>query len=164
MTNSSDSDDGSLACPDRYFDDFSEGESFTFGSAQIDESEIIEFATQFDPQVFHTDPVAAADTVYGGLIASGWHTGSLMMRLLTDHFLGPSSMGSPGLDELRWPAPVRPGDRLTLRVEILNARPSRSKPDRGILQMSHELINQDGVTVVRSIANMLIQRRTTAES
>lgn len=147
------------ACPDRYYDDFAVGEIFTLGSVQVDEAEIIEFATRFDPQTFHIDPVAAADSVYGGLIASGWHTGSLMMRLLAEHFLGPSSMGSPGLDELRWLAPVRPDDTLTLQVEVLKMRPSASKPDRGILQMSHEMFNQDQVTVIRSVANMLIARR-----
>ena len=148
-----------VECPDRYYDDFRVGERFVLGSTTIDQEEIIEFATRFDPQIFHTDPVAAKETVYGGLIASGWHTGSLMMRLLADHFLGPSSMGSPGLDELRWLAPVRPGDELTLQVEVLEMRPSSSKPDRGIVRLTNELWNQRDEMVVRSVSNMLIMRR-----
>ena len=148
-----------LPCPQRWFDDYEAGERFTFGSTTIDEAEIIEFGRAFDPQPFHIDPEAARRTVYGRLIASGWHTGSLMMRLLGEHLLGPSSMGSPGLDELRWLAPVHPGDRLTLVVEVLEMIPSRSKPDRGIVKMAHELVNQHGATVVRSVANMMIARR-----
>ena len=147
-----------LPCPERFFDDFEEGEVFTLGSVTVDEAEIIEFATRYDPQRFHVDPTVAADSIYGGLIASGWHTGSMMMRLLADDFLGPSSMGSPGLDELSWLAPVRPGDRLTLRVTVLSKRPSRTKPDRGILLMAHEMFNQNDVVVIRSKANMMIER------
>lgn len=149
-----------VECPDRYYDDFHVGERFVLGSTTINQDEIVEFATRFDPQIFHTDPVAAKDTVYGGLIASGWHTGSLMMRLLADHFLGPSSMGSPGLDQLHWLAPVRPGDQLTLQVEVLEMRPSSSKPDRGIVKLTNELWNQDDEMVVRSVSNMMIMRRT----
>jgi acyl dehydratase len=145
--------------PDRFYDDYSIGEQFTLGSVTVEEDEILEFASRFDPQPFHVDPIAARDTVFGGLIASGWHTGSLMMRLLCDHVLGAASMGSPGLDELRWPAPVRPGDTLTLQVEVLAMRPSASKPDRGIIQMAHQMVNQDDVVVIRSIANMMIARR-----
>ncbi len=148
-----------LPCPQRWFDDYEAGEQFTFGSIVMDEAEIIEFGRKFDPQPFHTDPEAARNTFYGQLIASGWHTGSIIMRLLNDHFLGPSSMGSPGLDELSWLAPVYPGDRLTLVAEVLETRPSRSKPDRGILKMDHSLVNQHGATVVRSVANMMIARR-----
>ncbi|MXZ15911.1 MAG: MaoC family dehydratase [Acidimicrobiales bacterium] len=148
-----------IPCPQRWFDDYEAGERFTFGSTTIDEAEIIEFGRKFDPQPFHIDPEAARHTVYGRLIASGWHTGSIMMRLLGEHLLGPSSMGSPGLDELRWLAPVHPGDRLTLVVDVLELRPSRSKPDRGIVKMAHELVNQHGATVVRSVANMMIARR-----
>ena len=151
-----------LPCPQRWFDDFEVGERFTFGTTAIDEAEIIEFGLKFDPQPFHIDPAAARESIFGGLIASGWHTGSIMMRMLGDDLLGPSSMGSPGLDELRWLAPVYPGDRLTLVVEILEMRPSRSKGDRGIIKMSHELVNQDGTTVVRSVANMMIARHPDA--
>ena len=148
-----------IPCPQRWFDDYETGERFTFGSTTIDETEIIEFGRKFDPQPFHIDPEAARETVYGRLIASGWHTGSIIMRMLGAYLLGPSSMGSPGLDELRWLAPVYPGDSLTLVVEVLEIRPSRSKPDRGIIKMAHELVNQHGTTVVRSVANMMIARR-----
>ena len=148
-----------IPCPQRWFDDYEAGERFTFGTTTIDEAEIIEFGRKFDPQPFHIDPDAARASIFGGLIASGWHTGSIVMRMLNDEFLGPSSMGSPGLDELRWLAPVRPGDRLTLIAEVLEVIPSRSKPDRGIVKMAHELVNQDGTTVVRSVANMMIARR-----
>ena len=151
-----------LPCPQRWFDDYEVGERFTFSTTTIDEAEIIEFGRKFDPQPFHIDPEAARSTVYGRLIASGWHTGSIMMRMLGEDLLGPSSMGSPGLDELRWLAPVYPEDRLTLVVEILEMRPSRSKSDRGIIKMSHQLVNQDGTTVVRSVANMMIARRLEA--
>lgn len=153
-----------IPCPQRWFDDFEAGERFTFGATTIDEAEIIEFGRKFDPQPFHIDPEAARETIFGGLIASGWHTGSIVMRLLNDEFLGPASMGSPGLDELRWLAPVRPGDRLTLVAEVLEVRPSRSKPDRGIVKMAHELVNQDGTTVVRSVANMMIARHPSEQS
>ena len=144
---------------DRYFDDFEVGERFEFGSVVIDYDEVIEFATKYDPQPFHIDPEAAKESVYGGIIASGWHTGSLMMRLLGEWFVGPSSMGSPGLEELRWLAPARPGDTLTLHVEVLDVRPSRSKPDRGIVLVAAEFFNQDGVKVVREVANMMLARR-----
>ena len=153
-----------IPCPQRWFDDYEAGERFTFGTTTIDEAEIIEFGRKFDPQPFHIDPEAARNTVYGRIIASGWHTGSIIMRMLGEYLLGPSSMGSPGLDELLWPAPVYPGDRLTLVVEVLEVRPSRSKPDRGIIKMSHELVNQDCTTVVRSVANMMIARHPSRQS
>ena len=102
---------------ERYLEDFVEGAVYEFGPATITEEEIILFGKSFDPQVFHTDPEKAKETVYGGLIASGWHTCSLFMRLYVEHYLpGPASLGSPGVDEIRWLKPVRPGDKLTLRV------------------------------------------------
>ena len=112
---------------DRCFEDFSVGESFVLGSVEMVEEEMLAFATQFDPQRFHVDTEAAAQTMYGGLIASGWHTGSLMMRLTAEGFLGEHSLGAAGLSELSWPAPVRVGDVLTLQVEILAMRESASK-------------------------------------
>ena len=128
---------------ERYFEDYTPGEVHEFGSHTVSAEEIIEFAQRYDPQPFHTDPQAAAGSVYGGLIASGWMTGGLMMRMLVDHFLSPlSSMGSPGLDELRWARPVRPGDTLRVRVAVIEARRSQSKPDRGILLVQQECLNQ----------------------
>ncbi|MFM7568018.1 MAG: MaoC family dehydratase, partial [Betaproteobacteria bacterium] len=134
---------------ERYFEDFVPGEVHEFGSHTVSERDIIEFAQRYDPQPFHIDLAAAANSLYGGLIASGWMTGALMMRMLVDHFLSPgSSMGSPGLDELRWMKPVRPGDTLRLRVAVIETRRSQSKPDRGILLVQQECLNQHGEVVM----------------
>ncbi|MEU4897115.1 MaoC family dehydratase [Streptomyces sp. NPDC044780] len=149
--------DAPTARCDRYLEDYRPGESHDCGSVTVTEEEIVEFATRFDPQFFHVDPEAAADGPFGGLIASGWHTTALMMRLYADHYLSPAaSLGGPGVDELRWTAPVRPGDTLRLRVTVLEARPSRSKPDRGILRSRVEMTNQRQETVLRlTVLNML---------
>ena len=141
---------------DRYFDDYKAGTVEACGEVTVTEEDILEFARRYDPQPFHVDPEAARRSPYGGLIASGWHTSALMMRLLTEHYLGASSLGSPGIDELRWPAPVRPGDTLSLRVTVLETRRSRSKPDRGILRSRLEVLNQDGTLVLSAIAVNLI--------
>ncbi|HEY0877763.1 MAG TPA: MaoC family dehydratase [Zeimonas sp.] len=135
---------------ERFFEDFRPGEVLEFGDYLVTEEEIVEFAKRYDPQPFHIDHKAAEESIYGGLIASGWLTGSIVMRLLVDHFISPaSSMGSPGVDEIRWTKPVRPGDRLKLRVTVVDARRSQSKPDRGIVQVQQEAINQDGETVMQ---------------
>jgi acyl dehydratase len=134
---------------DRYFEDYIPGAVFEFGSIFVEEAEIISFAKRYDPQSFHTDPGVAAKSMYGSLIASGWHSASLMMRLLVDHYLSHvASLGSPGVDELRWLKPVRPGDRLSLRVTITETRRSSSKPDRGIVHSFCETINQNGEVVM----------------
>lgn len=134
---------------ERFFEDFRPGEVLEFGDYLVTEEEIVEFAKRYDPQPFHIDRKAAEESIYGGLIASGWMTGSIVMRLLVDHFISPlSSMGSPGVDEIRWTRPVRPGDRLKLRVTVVETRRSQSKPDRGIVQVQEEAINQDGETVM----------------
>lgn len=143
---------------DRWYDDFEVGEVFVTSDHLMDEERIISFASEFDPQRFHIDPEAARDSIYGGLIASGWHTGSVMMKLLATT-LGPSSLGSPGLDRLRWLAPVRPGDRLRLRVTVLDKRPSVSKPDRGQLVYRNELLNEDDVVVMSLEPTMFMLRR-----
>jgi acyl dehydratase len=133
----------------RYFEDFVEGEVFQFGDRLVTAEEIIGFALQYDPQPFHTDPVAALDSSFGGLVASGWMTGAVMMRMMCDHFIAPAAaMGSPGLDQLRWLKPVRPGDRLHARVTVLGLQPSRSKPDRGVLSLRQEALNQAGEVVM----------------
>ena len=135
----------------RYFEDYVPGMTRDCGSVSVDQAEIISFASQFDPQPFHVDPLAAAGGPFGGLIASGWHTAGLVMRLLVDNYVpAESSLGSAGLDELRWPHPVRPGDTLRVRVTVLEARRSQSKPDRGILKTLIEAKNQDGRTVMRA--------------
>jgi acyl dehydratase len=131
------------------FEDFTPGRVFELGTVDVSEDEIVEFARRFDPQPFHVDPTAAAATMFGGLIASGWHTCSMCMRLLVDALLGDStSLGSPGMEQIRWTAPVRPSDRLTARSTVLEARPSTSKPDRGTVTLSTEMTNQDGVVVM----------------
>lgn len=142
----------------RYFDDWPVGEVIMTESHGMTEERIRSFAEEFDPQPFHTDPDAAEQSIFGGLIASGWHTGSVLMRLVTS-VLGPSSLGSPGVDNLRWVAPVRPGDELRLRIEVLEARPSKSKPDRGIIRFGEQLINQRDEIVMTLEAILLIQRR-----
>ena len=137
----------SVPYKERYFEDYIVGETIEFGDYAITEEEVVEFARRYDPQPFHVDPDAAAKSIYGGLISSGWMTGSVMMRMLADHFISPlSSMGSPGIDEVRWHRPVRPGDRLRMRVTILDKRRSTSKPDRGVIHVRQEALNQDGDT------------------
>ena len=134
---------------ERYFEDYAEGAVFTVGAMRVSEAEIVDFARKYDPQPMHTDPEAAARGYFGGLIASGWHTGAMMMRLFADNFLSPaSSVASPGLDELRWLKPVRPSDVLSLRVTILEARRSRSRPEQGVVRSFVEVLNQQGEPVM----------------
>ena len=131
------------------FEDFVPGSVRTSGTVLVTEEEIIEFAKRYDPQVFHTDPVAARDSIYGGLVASGWHTAAMAMRLIVENYLsGVASVGSPGVDEVRWLKPVRPGDKLSVRVTVLEARRSESKPDRGIVRSLVEVLNQDMAVVM----------------
>lgn len=138
-----------FAPPVRYFEDYPVGAVFSVGEIAVEEAEVIAFATRFDPQPMHTDPAAAANGPFGGLIASGWHTAGLMMRLFATHFLSPmSSIASPGIDELRWIRPVRPGDVLSLRVTVLEANRSRSRPDRGMVRCLVEVVNQSDETVM----------------
>jgi len=133
-----------LASPDnRYFEDYVAGSVHEFGSIVVDETEVREFDQRFVPLSYHTDPEAAKKSIYGGLIASGWHTAALMMRLYTDHYLSKvANLGSPGCDELRWSKPVFPGDQLSIRVTVIETRRSDSKPDRGIVQSFTEVLNQ----------------------
>jgi len=137
--------------PDRYFEDYRVGEQVEFGSYRMTEEQIVAFARDFDPQPFHVDKDAARQTVYGGLVASGWHTASAMMRMMVDHFISrKTSMGSPGMDEIRWLKPVRPGDTLRVRLTVLSAKRSTSKPDRGVIDQLVEVINQNGDVVMAS--------------
>lgn len=147
----------------RYLEDFEPGDVIELGSRTISKESIIAFAREFDPQVFHLDEEAAKRTIYGGLLASGWHTGSLMMRLLHDGLLKDTvSLGSPGVDELRWLRPVRPGDTLSARMTVLETIPSRSKPDRGIVRSVMEMRNQHGEVVLTARGLSLFGRRPTA--
>jgi len=151
----------SVPVEDRYFEDYEPGTVHEFGTIAVEETEIIEFGQRFDPQVFHTDPQAAKQTTYGGLIASGWQTASLMMRLFVDHYLsGIASLGSPGVDEMRWIKPVRPGDSLSLRVTVSQTKRSRSKPDRGVLFSFIEVLNQNhDVVMSMKAVNLLLCRQ-----
>lgn len=127
----------------RYFEDYVAGSVHEFGSIVLDEKEVIEFGKRFVPLSYHTEPEAAKKSIYGGLIASGWHTAALMMRLYTDNYLSKvANVGSPGCDELRWTKPVFPGDELSIRVMVVETRRSDSKPDRGIVHSFVEVLNQ----------------------
>ena len=132
-----------------YFEDLAPGTVLEFGDAEMTAAAIIEFARQFDPQPFHLDPEAAKHSLFGGLCASGWHTASVMMRLWVDNYLSPeASLGSPGVDEVRWHRPVFPGDRLRCRIEILDATPSRSKPFMGTVRSKCQVLNQNSHVVM----------------
>ena len=145
---------------ERWLEDYVAGAVYEYGYLEVSEQEILGFARRFDPQPIHVDPDFAAGGPYGGLIGSGWHSAGLAMRLLADHYLSRvASLASPGVDELRWPAPVRPGDTLRLRAGVREARPSRSKPDRGIVTTRGELLNQDGEVVLSLTAINLLRRR-----
>lgn len=145
---------------ERWFDDFRVGERFEFGDYLITAEEIVEFAQRYDPQPFHLDAEAAARSHFGGLIASGWMSCGVLMRLVCDHFIpSASSMGSPGIDELRWLKPVRPGDRARAAVEVLAVKPSQSKPDRGVITVQQELINQRDDRVLTLVGRGMYQRR-----
>ena len=145
----------------RYFEDYEAGRVYEFGSALLTESEIIEFARRFDPQDMHVDPEKARQGRFGGIIASGWHTIGVAMRLYVDHYLPvAASLASPGVDEVRWPNPVRPGDSIRIRVSILETVPSRSKADRGVVRARIEAFNQNDEPVLSLIALSILARRT----
>jgi len=136
----------------RHLEDFHPGETIELGSRSVDRDEIIEFARKYDPQPFHVDEEAGRRSIYGGLIASGWHTVAMLMRLLVDTVASRSaSMGSPGIDEIRFLRPVRPGDTLSARMIVLDVVPSRSKADRGHVRASYEVCNQHGDKVMTMI-------------
>ncbi|HEY0185331.1 MAG TPA: MaoC family dehydratase [Rhodopila sp.] len=133
---------------DRFFEDYKVGATYVCGSFTMTEEEIIEFASLYDPQVMHVDPGLAAEGPFGEVIASGWHTVARTMRLVVDNFLPHNGLAAPGINELRWPRPVRPGDTLTLHATIEEARRSRTKPDRGLLHILFEVLNQNGEVVM----------------
>lgn len=145
---------------DRYFEDYVAGAVSTYGSVTLDEASIVAFAEQYDPQPFHVDPVAAKESIYGGLIASGWQTVAETMRILVDHVISPaSSLGSPGCDELRWVKAVRPGDTLSVRFEVVSGRRSRSNPDRGLVSSRLAVLNQRGEVVMTMQTVLLVRVR-----
>jgi acyl dehydratase len=139
----------------RYLEDFSVGETFLSRSITVDADQIKAFASQFDPQPFHLDEQAAKSTFFGELVASGWHTAALTMRLIVDSEL---KIGA-GAEELKWPRPVRPGDTLHAFSEVLDVRTSKSRPDQGIIKMRTTTLNQHDQPVMIFVANMLVPRR-----
>ncbi|WNG35706.1 MaoC family dehydratase [Archangium violaceum] len=146
----------------RYFEDFQVGQVHELGSYVVTREEILAFARQYDPQPFHMDEEAGRQSIYGSIIASGWQTAAICHRLLVGSVLeGSASMGSPGLDELRWLRPVRPGDTISARIEVLESTPSRSKPDRGTVKTRMEVRNQQGEVVMTESASVLFRRRPT---
>lgn len=156
-------DDFAAPIDDRYFEDYAQDAVYEYGYVTVTEAEILDFATKFDPQPIHVDPEFADDGPFHGLIASGWHTAGILMRMFADHVLSKvASLASPGIDELRWPAPVRPGDSLWLRCTFVETRRSRSKPDRGLVRTKAELINQNGETVLTLTAMNIIKARNPA--
>jgi acyl dehydratase len=153
-------DDFAAPIDDRYFEDYTPGAVYEYGYLGVTEEEIVGFAEQFDPQPMHVDRAFAKTGPFGGLIASGWHSAGLLMRLLVDHYLSRvASLASPGVDEVRWAVPLRPGDTVRLRTTITDARPSRSKPDRGLVRTRAELLNQDGQSPASLVAVNILRLR-----
>jgi acyl dehydratase len=144
-----------------YFEDFSVGRVAEYGNSLITAGEIKEFAAEFDPQPMHLDEEAARATIVGGLCASGWHTCCLMMRMAVDGFLlNSSSMGAPGVEEIRWLVPVRPGDNLRLRVTVLETREPKSRPDFGFVRSRFEMLNAANAVVMHATTSLMFGRRT----
>jgi acyl dehydratase len=145
-----------------HLDDLAPGQVYPLGRRTLSRDEIVAFARDWDPQPFHLDEAAGEASIYGGLIASGWHTVCVFMRLFADGLLNrAAALGSPGVDEVRWLRPVRPGDTLEARIEILEVRPSRSRPDRGTVRARCVLTNQDGDEVLSMHPVLLLRRRQT---
>ena len=153
-----------MAAPDvLYFEDLTPGRRFETAALRIDADQIKAYARQYDPQPFHLDEAAAKASLFGGLAASGWHTASLMMRLIVDGPFRPAGgVIGAGIDDFRWPRPVRPGDSLRVVSEVIEARPSGSRPTIGIVRVRHTTLNQNDEPVLDSIANHVVQRRPSA--
>jgi acyl dehydratase len=146
--------------PMRYFEDFEPGQEYALQPHTVTRAEIVAFAAEFDPQPFHLDEAAAAGTLLGGLAASGWHTCAIFMRMMCGSWLGETaSMGSPGIDDLQWTRPVRPGDVLSGHSIVLACRPSNSRPDRGFVQFRHEVVNGRGDSVMVCRNPLMVARR-----
>jgi acyl dehydratase len=145
---------------ERYLDDFAVGQTFGSGRMRVDEDRIKSFAAEFDPQPFHLDAEAARKSLFGGLAASGWHTAALTMRLLVESEIKPvGGIVGAGFDEFRWPRPVRPGDELRVESEVLEVRPSKSRPEQGIIKVRTTTLNQNSEAVQISIGNLVVPRR-----
>lgn len=149
---------------ERYLEDFAVGQTFGSGRVRVEAERIKSFASEFDPQPFHLDEQAARDTVFAGLAASGWHTAALTMRLLVESELKPAGgIVGAGSDELRWPRPVRPGDELHLESEVLEVRPSKSRPEQGVVKVRTTTLNQAGEPVQVLVANLVVPRRSRSD-
>jgi acyl dehydratase len=144
----------------RHLEDYAAGQKYASGTMRVDERAIKEFAAAYDPQPFHLDEVAAASTIFKGLAASGWHTAAITMRLLVESDFSPAGgIVGAGFEELRWPRPVRPGDELHVESEILEVRPSQSRPTQGILKVRTTTLNQRGEAVQVFVGNLIVPRR-----
>jgi acyl dehydratase len=147
---------------ERFFEDYAVGLIAEYGSYTVTLEEVVRFAEAFDPHLMHTDAAASVNGPFGGLVSSGWHTTAIMMRIMVDNFLNErNSLGSPGVDDLRWIKPVRPGDVLSVRFTVVAARASASKPDRGLTHTRIELMNQTGDVVMSQVMLNLLRRRST---
>jgi acyl dehydratase len=145
---------------ERYLEDFAVGQRFSTGRHIVDDEQIKTFATEFDPQPFHVDETAAERSIFRGLAASGWHTAGITMRLLVHSDLRPAGgIIGMGLEDMQWPRPVRPGDELHVETEILQVRPSASKPSQGLLKVRNTTLNQKGEAVLSQTVNLLVRRR-----
>jgi acyl dehydratase len=143
-----------------YWDDFREGEVREFGMTLVKHDDIVRFASEFDPQPFHLDDAAGAKSLFGGLVASGWHTAAMAMRMICDaYLLRSASLGSPGIEQLKWLQPVRPGDTLHMRLVVLETRPLQSKPGVGLVKSRHEVLNQHGQVVMQMEGYGMFRRR-----
>lgn len=141
------------------YEDVEVGETQTAGFYTVTEEEIVAFAEQYDPQPFHVDPEAAAESMFGGLIASGWHTGAISMRLLVTEIFGPEgSMGSPGMNSLKWPNPLRPGETVEIEVTVTAKRPLESRPGIGLVETSTTTRTDDGKVVMEMEAAVFVAR------
>jgi acyl dehydratase len=144
----------------RYLEDFTVGQKFGSGRITVEQQRIKSFAAEFDPQPFHLDEGAAQDTLFRGLAASGWHTAAITMRLLVESDVKPAGgIVGAGFDEFRWPRPVRPGDELRIEAEVLEVRPSKSRPDQGMIKLRTTTLNQNGEPVQISVGNLVVPRR-----
>ena len=145
------------------FEDFSEGQTFVLANTPVSHDEIVTFAAEFDPQSFHLDDAAAQDTILGGLAASGWHTCGILMSMIVRSWLGNAEcVGGPGIEEVQWKRPLRPGDQLSGTTEIVSCRTSKSRPGAGIIVTKNQVHNQDGELVIQMTFPAFIRRRNSA--
>ena len=149
----------------RYYEDLEAGDTYALeGRYEVDREEITAFAEQYDPQPFHLEEAAAADSVFGGLVASGWHTAAMCMRLVVEEFLDPeTSMGASGVEDLEWIEPVRPGDTLRVEIEVLETRPSESRPEMGHVRSKLTGYNQHDEAVIEWVGDGMYRRRESGE-